>query len=99
MTTVRNRKGVEFKVTFEKTFKTSYGLEFRLLDYHDDRVEVFKSYPFFASPLLCHYLNVGCAIFVINEMHEFNGQLPCYPTDNEYDLDEIYMMIEKGECV
>lgn len=96
-----NSKGKSFKVTYAKEFKTNYGLRFKLFPSYLWEVQVFANgeLGFLFKPMLqIHHLNVGCAIFVINEQPR-EGDLPICPTDNEYDLDEIYKMIENGECV
>ena len=97
-----NTKGKTFEVTFEKDFTISSGTRFRLFPSDDKRVQAFandKNLGFFFKPMLrIHHLNVGCAIFVHNECPQ-EGELPIVPTDNEYDLDEIYSMIENGKCV
>ena len=96
---VTNAKGDTFEVTFKKVFQTSYGLKFMLMPSDDTDVKVFKEeVPMFASMLELNHLNVGCAIFVIKENHQ-EWELPLAPTDNEFDLDAIYGMIERGECV
>lgn len=97
-----NSKGQTFDVTYAKEFKTDYGLRFKLFPSDNKDVQAFATdarLGFFFKPMLqIHHLNVGCAIFVINEKPQ-EGDLPICPTDNEYDLDEIYKMIENGECV
>ena len=96
-----NAKGQTFEVSFNKVFKTNYGLRFKFFPSDNKDVQAFvndEMLGFFFKPMLqIHHLNVGCAIFVINEKPQ-DGDLPICPTDNEYDLDEIYQMIEKGEC-
>ena len=99
MAIVTNHKGKQFEVTFGKRFKTNYDLEFMLFDSNDCRVNVFREEcNLFKSMLLIHHLNIGCAVFVINRNPIPNYELPIAPTDNEFDLDEIYSMVEKGEC-
>lgn len=97
-----NAKGQTFEVEFYKEFKTNYGLRFKLFPSDLNEVKMFANDAllgnFFKPMLRIHQLNVGCAIFVINEKPR-DGDLPICPTDNEYDLDEIYKMIENGECV
>lgn len=97
-----NTKGKTFEVTFCKEFKTNYGLRFKLFPSDLNEVQMFANdaeLGFLFKPMLqIHHLNVGCAIFVINEQ-PIGGDLPICPTDNEYDLDSIYKMIENGECV
>lgn len=97
-----NAKGKTFEVTFCKEFKTDYGLRFKLFPSDLSEVQMFandEQLGFLFKPMLrIHHLNVGCAIFVINEQPR-EGDLPIAPTDNEYDLEEIYRMIENGECV
>lgn len=95
-----NTKGQTFEVTYAKEFKTNYGLRFKLFPSYLWEVQAFANgeMGFLFKPMLqIHHLNVGCAIFVINEQPR-EGDLPICPTDNEYDLSEIYQMIEKGEC-
>lgn len=95
-----NAKGQTFEVTYAKEFKTNYGLRFKLFPTDDSRVQVFREElnGFFAPMLRIHELNVGCTIFVITEKPQ-EGDLPIYPTDNEFDLSAIYTMIEQGQCI
>lgn len=97
-----NSKGKTFEVTFCKELKTNYGLRFKLFPSDLNEVQMFANdaeLGFLFKPMLqIHHLNVGCAIFVINEKPQ-EGDLPICPTDNEYDLDEIYTMIEQGQCI
>jgi hypothetical protein len=96
---VTNAKGDTFEVTFKKVFTTEYGLKFMLMPSDDTDVKVFKEeVPMFATMLELNHLNVGCAVFIIKENHQ-EWELPLAPTDNEFDLDAIYGMIERGECV
>lgn len=98
-TKVTTPKGETYNVTFGKTFQTSYGLKFLLADSNDSRVQVFKEeVPMFATMLELNHVNVGCAVFIIKENHQ-EWELPLAPTDNEFDLDEVYGMIKRGECV
>lgn len=70
-------------VTLNKEFKTSYGLPFTLMG--SEYVDNFEDYDKVVAR--CHIANVGVIIVADGE-----------PIDNEYDLDEIYTMIENGEC-
>ena len=63
--------------------KTSYGLEFDVLPKED--VEQFEGYDKVVAQ--CHIANCG-SIIVDATYHQ--------PIDNEYDLAEIYDMIEKS---
>lgn len=101
MSKVTNVNGQTFEVTFDKVFRTSYGLPFKLFAFDDERIQPFKTEMngFFNMMLVCHNANIGCCVFVINERANYKYELPIAPTDNEYDLDEIYSMVERGECV
>lgn len=63
--------------------KTSYGLEFDILP--KEEVGRFDGYD--RTTAECHVANVGC-IIVDTQYHQ--------PLDNEYDLEEIYNMLEKS---
>lgn len=71
-------------VTLNKEFKTSYGLPFKLVG--SEYTDNFEDYD--KAVARRHVANVG--VIIVSE-----GE----PLDNEYDLEEIYSMIEKGECV
>ncbi len=60
--------------------KTSYGLEFKVLPY--EQIERFDGYD--RSVAECHIANCGCII--VDNVYE-------QPIDNEYDLEEIYNLI------
>ena len=97
---VTNAKGETFDVTFKKVFQTSYGLKFMLMPSDDKNVAVFKEeVPMFKTMLDLNHLNVGCAVFIVREGVNDKHELPLAPTDNEFDLDAIYGMIERGECI
>ena len=64
--------------------ETRYGLKFILLD--KSKISEFTGYD--RRVALCHIAN--CGHIIIDEEYEL-------PIDNEYDLDEIYKMIEKNE--
>ncbi len=63
--------------------ETSYGLKFKILP--KEEVEKFEGYDKVVAQ--CHVANCGCIIVdtVFNQ-----------PIDNEYDLAEIYSIIEKS---
>lgn len=63
--------------------KTSYGLEFEILP--KEEVGRFEDYDKVVAQ--CHVANVGC-IIVDTKYHQ--------PLDNEFDLEEIYGMLEKS---
>ena len=62
--------------------KTNYGLEFDILP--KEEVEQFEGYDKVVAQ--CHIANCGC-IIVDSDYHQ--------PIDNEYDLEEIYGIINK----
>jgi hypothetical protein len=64
--------------------KTSYGLEFDILP--KEEVGSFEGYDKVVAQ--CHIANCGC-IIVETRYHQ--------PVDNEYDLEEIYGMLEQVE--
>lgn len=99
MAKVKNYKGQEFNVEFGIPFATNYGLHFMLFPSDDSNVQVFREEMggFYAPMLRIHELNIGCTIFVLNEQ-PMENELPLYPTDNEFDLHEIYKMVANGEC-
>lgn len=76
--------GKKVLVSLYYVFKTSYGLQFSLKDIKDISIE--DEYDRIVAR--CHVANCG---FVISHKDTI--------IDNEYDLDEIYRMIENGECV
>ncbi len=61
--------------------KTSYGLEFNLVD----QINPYWS-EYDKMVASCHLANVG--VIIIDAKY-------AQPIDNEYDLDEIYPMVEK----
>ena len=76
--------GKKVDVTPYVVFKTSYGLEFALKEF--DKIKIDDEYDRVVART--HVANCG---FVISRRNEI--------LDNEYDLNEIYSMIERGECV
>ena len=67
MKTKANRSNQVFEVTFKKMFETSYGLRFML----DEKENVSESEMCFnEADVHCHMLNVGCVIYVFDEMDE-----------------------------
>ncbi len=61
---------------------TSYGLEFKVLDAE----EIIRLSGYDRSVAECHIANCGCII--VDAMYE-------QPIDNEYDLEEIYKLIDE----
>ena len=74
------------RFSFNKIFRTSYKLEFKLLP--ASKLKMFEDYDNVVAQ--CHIKNVGCIIIDADY-----GDV----IDNEYDLDEIYSMIETGKCL
>ena len=92
MKTKANRNNQVFEVTFKKIFETSYGLRFML----DEKENVSESEMCFnEADVHCHILNVGCVIYVFDEIDKALYICDCCSED----CFEIYNMIEKGLCV
>ena len=77
-----NREGEQPSHYNPIIMKTSYGLKFDVLP--KEEAEQFEGYDKVVAH--CHVANCGC-IIVDTIYHQ--------PIDNEYDLAEIYSMIEK----
>lgn len=93
MKTKENRQGKSFDVTFNKPFFTKYGLKFILKEY--DKVPKSDFNEFYMTDLKLHMFNVGCVIFIMDEID--NDYYIC--DANSEDCFEIYNMIEKNLCV
>ena len=95
MKTKPNYRGKSFEVTFDKPFKTQSGLTFILKREEDIESKMMEV---FATDIRIHIANVGCAIFFRNEPRNEN-ELEFIPFEsNGYIVEEIYSMIEEGEC-
>lgn len=92
MKTKPNRDKKVFEVTFKKQFETSYGLKF-ILNEKEDVSE--SEMEFNSADVYCHLVNVGCVIYVYDEMDETYYICDCCSED----CFEIYNMIEKGDCI
>ena len=94
MRTKENYRGELFDVTFDKLLHTSDGMGFILKreeDIDGRMMEVLGTD--------IHLANVGCAIFFKNEPRNVN-ELEYIPFESSgYIVEEIYSMIEEGECL
>lgn len=72
------------EVVFDSSFKTPYGLEFVLKQ--KEFLKTLCNYDKHVA--MCHVQNVGCVI---------TNPEGCV-IDDEFDLDEIYKEIERGDC-
>ncbi len=89
MKTKPNRNKKVYDVTFKQMFKTSYGLKFML----DNEASESEWY-FNGADIRCHLLNIGCIIYVFDEMDK--ALYICDACSNE--CFDIYEMVEKGLC-
>ena len=95
MRTKENYRGEQFDVTYDKLFHTAEGMGFVLKREEDIDVRMMEV---FATDIHIHLANVGCAIFFMNEPRNEN-ELEFIPFEsNGYIVQEIYQMIEEGEC-
>ena len=96
MRTKENYRGKSFDVTYDKLFRTSEGMGFVLKREEDIDSRMMEV---FATDIHIHLANVGCAIFFRNEPRNEN-ELEFIPYEsNGYVVEEIYTMIEEGECI
>lgn len=91
-----NYRGEQFDVTFDKLFHTSDGMGFILKREEDIDGRMMEV---FGTDIHIHLANVGCAIFFKNELRNLN-ELEYIPFESSgYIVEEIYSMIEEGECI
>lgn len=96
MRTKENYRGEQFDVTFDKLFHTSYGMGFVLKREEDIDGRMMEV---FGTDIHIYLANVGCAIFFRNEPRNLN-ELEYIPFESSgYIVEEIYSMIEEGECI
>ncbi len=96
MKTKKNYKGECYDVSFNKLFFTSDGTLFYLKDV-DELDRLFTE--LYAVEVVMHMANVGCVVFIENEPRDDDG-LPFIPLDCCCGrCEEIYGMIERGECL
>ena len=96
MRTKENYRGEQFDVTYYKLFHTAEGMGFVLKREEDIDSRMMEV---FGTDIHIHLANVGCAIFFQNEPRNEN-ELEFIPYEsNGYVVEEIYQMIEEGECI
>ena len=96
---VKNFKGQEFNVTFNKWFHFEDCNPFKLIA-EENVPQAFKE--FFRLPMRLNVANVGCVVIVENMAKDLVAQgyqLPCYIAEDEYECESIYTHIENGDCV
>ena len=88
--------GKQFDVTYNKLFHTSDGMGFVLKREEDIDSRMMEV---FGTDIHIHLANVGCAIFFKNEPRNLN-ELEYLPFESKGSIvEEIYSMIEGGECI
>ena len=96
MRTKENYRGEQFDVTSDKLFHTAEGMGFVLKREEDIDSRMMDV---FGTDIHIHLANVGCAILFRNEPRNEN-ELEFIPYEsNGYIVEEIYTMIEEGECI
>lgn len=96
MRTNENYRGEQFDVTYDKLFHTSDGMGFILK--RQEEIDGLMM-EVFGTDIHIHLANVGCAIFFKNEPRNLN-ELEYIPFEsNGSVVEEIYSMIEEGECI
>ena len=96
MRTKENYRGNQYDVTYDKLFHTSDGMGFVLKRQEDIDSRMMEV---FGTDIHIHLANVGCAIFFQNEPRNLN-ELEYIPFEsNGCIVEEIYSMIENGECI
>ena len=96
MRTKENYRGKSFDVTYDKLFHTAERMGFVLKREEDIDSRMMEV---FGTDIHIHLANVGCAIFFQNEPRNEN-ELEFIPYEsNGYIVEEIYTMIEEGECI
>ncbi len=99
MKTKRNYNGQQFEVTFDKEFKVvhpNYTFIF-ILKREEDIEPIMMEH--FGTDIRIQIANVGCAVFFKNLPREKN-ELAFIPYQSSRNLiEEIYKMIENGECI
>lgn len=91
MKTKPNKDKKVFEVTLKKMFQTSYDLKFMLFEKEDVSESEME---FYSADIHCHLVNVGCVIYVYDELDKQMCICDCCSED----CFEIYNMIEKGLC-
>lgn len=97
MKTKKNYKGECYEVTFEKEFELKRNYTFRFILRREEDIDPLMMKRF-ATDIRIQIATVGCVVLITNlprvERYSFVSYVGYAPI-----LDEIYQMIENGECI
>jgi hypothetical protein len=97
MKTKPNYKGESFEVTFDKEFEIRHKYTFKFILKREEDIDS-RMMDVFATDIRKQIANVGCAVFFSNLPRE-DGELAFIPYQSNGNLiEEVYRMIENGEC-
>jgi len=97
MRTKKNYKGETYEVTYEKEFEAKRNYTFKFILRHEEDVEPLMM-EHFATDIRIQIATVGCVVLFTNLPRVEHYSFITYRS-NASLLDEVYRMIENGECI